>query len=62
VALFALHDGRRIARLQTPRPANRDAQDGDYNISAVAFSPDGKLLASGGKERIVTLWTAAAAK
>ena len=58
VALFALHDGRRIAQLETPRPANRQVQAGDYDISAVAFSPDGKLLASGGKERSVTLWMA----
>ncbi|MBI5687701.1 MAG: protein kinase [Verrucomicrobia bacterium] len=58
VALFALRDGRRIARLQTPRRAKGDTEAGDYNINAVAFSPDGKLLASGGKERIVTLWMA----
>lgn len=58
VALFALRDGRRIAQLQTPRWAKGDAEVGDYNINAVAFSPDGKLLASGGKERIVTLWMA----
>ncbi len=61
VALFALHNGQRIAQLETPRPPNADFKVGDYNISAVAFSPDGKLLASGGKERIVTLWTPAAA-
>ncbi|MBI5818766.1 MAG: protein kinase [Verrucomicrobia bacterium] len=58
VALFALRDGRRIAQLQTPRRAKAGTEAGDYNINAVAFSPDGKLLASGGKERIVTLWKA----
>jgi WD40 repeat protein len=58
VALFALRDGRKIARLQTPRLATRDAHVGDYDIGAVAFSPDGELLASGGKERIVTIWMA----
>ncbi len=62
VALFALKDGRRIAQLQTPRPAKREVQPGDYNVTAVAFSRDGKLLASGGKQRTVTLWTAPAAE
>jgi WD40 repeat protein len=58
VALFALPDGRRMARLQAPRPGKGAAKAGDYDISAVAFSPDGKLLASTGKQRIVTLWAA----
>ncbi len=58
VALFARQDGRRIARLQTPRPPNGNVQVGAYDVDAVAFSPDGSRIASGGKERIVTLWRA----
>jgi len=62
VALFALNDGRRFAQLETPRRANRQVRVGDYDINAVAFSPDGKLLASGGKERMITLWMPAPVK
>jgi WD40 repeat protein len=60
VALFALQDGRRIAELQTPRPAKDRVEPGEYDIRAVAFSPDGKMLASGGQERVITLWTTGA--
>jgi hypothetical protein len=62
VALFALNDGRRIAQLSTPRPANGQVRVGAYDINAIAFSPDGKLLASGGKERMITLWMPAPVK
>ncbi len=62
VALFATRDGRRITRLQAPGLANGDAQVGGHDINAVAFSPDGKLLASGGNERVVELWLAPTAK
>jgi WD40 repeat protein len=62
VALFARRDGRRVARLQAPRPAGREAQLGEHDIVAVAFSPDSKLLASGGNERIVELWLAPTTK
>ncbi|MHC4403463.1 MAG: WD40 repeat domain-containing protein, partial [Planctomycetota bacterium] len=57
VALFALEDGRRIARIVSPRPARKPVRPGEYNIFAIAFSLDGKLLAAGGKERIITLWS-----
>jgi hypothetical protein len=59
VALFVLRDGQRIAQLQTPKPANGNTETGRYTITTVAFSPDGTLLAAGGKERVVTLWMAA---
>ncbi len=62
VALFARSDGRRVARLQAPRLAKGEAQIGEHDIGTVAFSPDGKLLASGGNERNVELWLAPAAK
>jgi WD40 repeat protein len=62
VALFALNDGRRLAQLSTPRPTNGQVGVGHYDINAVAFSPDGKLLASGGKERMITLWMAVPVK
>ncbi|MGD0517832.1 MAG: cytochrome D1 domain-containing protein [Thermoguttaceae bacterium] len=61
VALFALHDGRKIARLETPRQANGQVKAGNYDVSSLAFSPDGKLLASGSKH-IITIWTPAASK
>ncbi len=56
VALFARSDGRRVARLHSPRLDKVDVQVGEHDINAVAFSPDGKLLAAGGNERIVQLW------
>jgi WD40 repeat protein len=62
VALVARGNGRRVARLQTPRPAKRDAQFCEHDVYAVAFSPDGKLLASGGNERVVELWLAPTTK
>ena len=62
VALFARSDGRRVARLQAPRLAKGDAQVGEHDIGTVAFSPDGKLLASGGNERMVQLWLVPTAK
>lgn len=58
MALFAFRDGQRIVQLQTPRPDHGKMEAGKYNITTVAFSPDGMLLAAGGKEGIVTLWKA----
>ncbi len=56
--LFARSDGRRIARLQTPRPLNGHVQLGAYDVNAVAFSLDGTQIASGGNTRSVALWVA----
>ena len=60
IALFALQTGRRMARLRTPRPADDQVQAGERAIKAVAFSHNGRLLAGGGRERTITLWTTAA--
>lgn len=56
VSLYSLADGRCIARLWTPRPRVEKATLGAYDVAAVAFSPDGQLLASGGRESAIVLW------
>jgi WD40 repeat protein len=55
VELWDIHSHRHIATLSPPGPVNRSALE-----TAVAFSPDGKILAVGNGNGTVQLWDVAA--
>lgn len=59
-AQLALGDGNHVLLVDVARPQRPRALEGhSSSVRTVAYSPDGRLLASGGNDRMIIFWHAA---
>ncbi|KAJ1560904.1 general transcription repressor [Cladochytrium tenue] len=57
IRVYDVASGRVVTSIEPPEPDDHDPENsGNWFIRSVVFSPNSRLLASGGEDRVVRIW------